>query len=283
MAHDGEPRRRFLTAVTAVGLVGVFLFGLGVAYTLGFGYDSHAYWVAARDLDHLYERPPLAQDAYLYSPAFIQILWPIAQLPWPVFAVIWAAASAAAFFWLLRRLQPLWFVLGMLACVPEVLTGNVYGPMAVALVLGVRRSWPWVLPLLTKVTPGLIGVLFFGLRPNFRRLGLLALTTTVVVGASVAITPGAWLDWGRFLVSNISNGATAALIPVPVRILGVVVALLLTWVAARRRSYWALAVAAVLVSPTLGPNTLTLLAAVPRMRAAEAGEADDADESTLAT
>ena len=168
MVDGGEPLRRLVAVVTSVALVGVFLFGLGVAYTLGFGYDSHAYWVAARDLDHLYERPPLAQDAYLYSPAFIQILWPIAQLPWPVFAVIWAAASAAAFFWLLRRLQPLWFVLGMLACVPEVLTGNVYGPMAVALVLGVRRSWPWVLPLLTKVTPGLIGVLFFGLRPELQ-------------------------------------------------------------------------------------------------------------------
>ena len=37
-----------------------------MAYTLGFGYHSHAYWARrSGDLGHLYERPPLARDAYL--------------------------------------------------------------------------------------------------------------------------------------------------------------------------------------------------------------------------
>ena len=90
-----------MAVVAAVFLILLFLFGMGVAYTLGFGYDSHAYWVAAQDLGHLYERPPLARDAYLYSPAFVVLLWPLAQLPWPIFAVslgrpLWPAVSSGS-------------------------------------------------------------------------------------------------------------------------------------------------------------------------------------------
>jgi hypothetical protein len=228
--------QRLLPAAVAVGLVALFLFGLGVAYTLGFGYDSHAYWEAAHRLDDLYDRPPLAKDAYLYSPAFIQMLWPLAQLPWPVFAVVWSAISAVTFFWLLNRLPRMWFVLGMLACVPEILTGNVYALMAIGIVLGVRRGWPWVFPLLTKVTPGGVGLLFYALRPDLQRVGSVRRWTAVVVGASVAINPGAWVDWFEFLVGNRSNAATSAILPFPFRVAGLVVALALTGLAARRRT-----------------------------------------------
>jgi hypothetical protein len=280
--EDGHVlRRRLVSALAGVALVVLFLFGLGVAYTLGFGYDSHAYWEAAHRLDDLYDRPPLAKDAYLYSPAFVQLLWPIAQLPWPVFAVVWGAISAGAFLWLMNRLPPVWFVLGMLACVPEILTGNIYGLMAVSIVLGVRRGWPWVFPLVTKVTPGGVGLLFFALRPDLRRAVSVLLWSALVVGASVAINATAWVDWFRFLVDNRSSSATSAILPFPLRVVGLVAALALTWLAARRRSYWALAVAAVLVSPTLGPNTLTLLAAVPRLRAAQVDDGEASKERTL--
>jgi hypothetical protein len=275
------PRRRLPCVLTAVALIVVFLFGLGVAYTMGFGYDSHAYWEAAHRLDDLYNRPPLAKDAYLYSPAFVQVLWPMAQLPWPAFAVLWAVLLTVAFFWLLKDLRPTWFVIGMLACVPEILTGNVYGLMAVCLVLGVRRGWPWALPLLTKVTPGVVGLFFHALRLDLRRLGAALLTTAIIGGSSVALDPSAWVDWVRFLVENRSSGATSAILPVPVRVVGAAAAVVLTWMAARRRSYWALAVAAVLVSPTLGPNTLTLLAAIPRMRAAQVADDEGARDRTL--
>jgi hypothetical protein len=243
----------------------LFLFGMGVAYTQGFGYDSHAYWTAAQDLGHLYDRPPLARDAYLYSPAFVVLLWPIAQLPWPIFAVLWGAILAWCFGWLLRRLPPFWFVPAALACVPEVLTGNVYALMAVSMVLGIRRGAMWSFPLLTKVTPGLVGLGFFVVRRDWRQLGYAVGATAVVVGATGLIIPGAWAEWVRFLVEQRNSGAVAAILPLPVRVIGVVAGVTLVLLAGRRSRYWLLPVAAVLVSPTLGPNTLTLLAAVPRL------------------
>src|SRR4051794_8063098 len=41
------------------------------------GADSHAYWVAARRPDTWYTTPPDHWDAYLYSPLFAQLLWPL--------------------------------------------------------------------------------------------------------------------------------------------------------------------------------------------------------------
>lgn len=271
---EGTGRRlpRVVAGVAVVFLILLFLFGMGVAYTLGFGYDSHAYWVAAQDLGHLYERPPLARDAYLYSPAFVVLLWPLAQLPWPIFAVLWGALLACCFGWLLRGLPPFWFVLVALACVPEVLTGNVYALMAVAMVLGVRHGAAWSFPLLTKVTPGLVGLGFLVVRRDWRQLAYAVGATALVVGATALITPGAWSQWVRFLVEQRTSGAVAAILPLPVRLIGAAAGVVLVVVAARRSRYWMLPVAAVLVSPTLGPNTLTLLAAVPRLL--EAGNRD---------
>jgi Glycosyltransferase family 87 len=254
-----------LRVTSVVLLVLVFLFGMGVAYTLGFGYDSHAYWTAAHDLAHLYDRPPLARDAYLYSPAFVTALWPLAQLPWPVFAVCWGALLAGCFFWLLRRLPPFWFVPAALACVPEVLTGNVYALMAVAMVIGLGHGAAWSFPLLTKVTPGLVGLGFLVVRGDWRRLAYGLGATALAVAFSALVVPGAWTEWVHFLVEQRSSGAIAAILPVPVRVVAVAVAVVLVLLAARRDRYWLLPVAGILVSPTLGPNTLTLLAAVPRL------------------
>jgi hypothetical protein len=273
MRRRASRARLLLSAATVVALVFLFLFGLAVAYTLGFGYDSHAYWVAAHDPNHLYERAPLEKDAYLYSPAFVQVVWPLTQLPWPVFAVVWGALLASIFFWLLKELPPRWFIPAMLACVPEILTGNVYAFMAAAMVLGVSQGWPWALPLLTKVAPGVVGFAFLALRGDVKRLNQAVLATLATVGVSLSLGVGPWVDWGRFLVDNRSSGAVGAIVPVPVRVAGAVVAAGLVVVAARRRALWALPLAAILLSPTLGPNTLTLLAAAPRLVSAQSKSA----------
>ena len=103
---------------------GAFLAGLAFAFLIGagllpFAVDAHAYW-AANPLDP-YSGAALADfDAYFYSPAFTQAIWPLHWLPWPIFAGLWTAAIVVAFRWpatwafvLLTKVTPgvgvLWF------------------------------------------------------------------------------------------------------------------------------------------------------------------------------
>ena len=59
-----------------VGSCAFGFFGVWYAFQLGLGYDSHAYWLAVQDMGRLYGAPALARDAFLYSPAFAQLIWP---------------------------------------------------------------------------------------------------------------------------------------------------------------------------------------------------------------
>ena len=65
------------------------------------GVDSHAYWMAARHPETWYTSAPGYRDAFLYSPAFAQALWPLGQLPWPAFQAVWIAAQVGVLAWLL--------------------------------------------------------------------------------------------------------------------------------------------------------------------------------------
>jgi hypothetical protein len=227
------------------------------------GVDAHAYWLAGRH-DHLYGRPPMMRDAFLYSPAFKQVIWPIAQLPWPCFYALWALAEAAAFAWLVRPLGWAWGVPIVLLCGFEVIAGNIMGFLAVAVVLGMRRTVAWSLPLLTKVVIG-FGPLWFAVRRDWAAVGRVAGATAAIVAVSIAIAPGDWAAWVRFLAHN--TGADPSL---PFRF---VAAAGLVVFAARREKAWLLAPAVVLASPVLHGvvQYLTVLTAIPRLRAMEAG------------
>lgn len=239
---------------------------LGTMYAvqIGLGYDSHAYWAAVQHLDRLYDAPALSRDAYLYSPLFAQAVWPLGRLPWPVFWCIWAAAAAACFAWLLRSLPNRWFAPALVASVPEVLTGNIYAFMAVCLVLGVSRGTPWLVLGLTKATPGLVGVVWLA---GTRRIPALLRGMSLgaaLVGVSYVLAPEAWRAWVDFLrtgspSSTAPRGVGAATLVLLAAGLAVALG------AAVTRRAWLLPVAVILVSPTFGLNTLTLLAAVPRL------------------
>lgn len=223
------------------------------------GADSHAYWVAARSPDTWYTTPPDHVDAYLYSPAFAQLLWPLGLLPWPVFQGVWVAGQAGVLAWLLRPLG--WRKALTLAplFVPELLLGNVYLFLAAALVLAVRgRPGALVAPLLTKVTPAVVG-LWFVLRGDWRAVRSAALLLTAVVGASVAINPRAWPRWVEFLASNAGGGG-------PWFVVRFVVATALVVWAARSGRAWLLAPALLLACPVFSAfSPYTVLGAVPRL------------------
>ena len=118
------------------------------------GFDSHAYWLAARMPESWYLLAPRLKDAYLYSPAFAELLWPFGQLPWPVFQGLWAAFGAVLLFWLLK---PLGWRKGLTLApffVTELMLGNVYILFAAALVVGLTRfPGAFAIFAITKLSP----------------------------------------------------------------------------------------------------------------------------------
>jgi hypothetical protein len=230
------------------------------------GVDAHAYWLTGNHAQ-LYGPPPNAHDAFLYSPAFAQLVWPLTQLPWGVFIAVWIVGETAAFAWLLKPLGLAWGVPALLLCVFEIEQGNITGFLALALVLGMRRPGAWALPLLTKVLV-CIGPIWFVARGEWRALRTFAVTTALIVGVSVAISPHLWTDWIGFLFDHRGSDPSA--------VLRFVAAAACVVVAARRNKPWVLAPAMILASPLLTGigEYLSLLAAIPRLRAYERAQAE---------
>jgi Glycosyltransferase family 87 len=240
------------------------------------GFDAHAYWVAARMPETWYLLAPRLKDAYLYSPAFAQLLWPIGQLPWTAFQALWAAVGAALLFWLLK---PLGWRKGLTLApffVTELMLGNVYILFAAALVLGLTRfPGAFAIFAVTKVAPSVV-FLWFVVRREWGKAAVAVGTTAAIVVVSAAVSPHAWADWARFLLTWTGEGSVGA----PVRaVLAIVV---VVW-AARTDRAWLLAPAVLLACPVFGGwGPLAVLAAIPRLLIAFPSPAAEPGSTTAA-
>ena len=133
--------------------------GAGYAVQVGLGYDSHAYWSAVQHLENLYAAPALSRDAFLYSPVFAQVVWPLGRLPWPAFAALWSGLA-------LRRLRLAAAAPARPVVLARARRDRARGPHRQRLRPdggGPGRSGPdagrrGCSRLLTKVTPGLVAV-----------------------------------------------------------------------------------------------------------------------------
>lgn len=228
-----------------------------------YGYDSHAYWLAWRG--PMYGLPPNAQDAYLYSPAFAQLIWPIAVLPWPAFAVAFSVVLLGCLGWLLKPLPARWALPLGLAGMSEVAAGNVYLIMAVAAALGCRRPAFWAFVALTKITP-CVGPVWFMTRREWKPASLSIIVTLGITGLSWAIMPGAWNSWVEFLLHHVSDstGAVGAQFLPPLVLRMPVGLALLAWGAKTNRR-WVIPVAMVLCTPVIGFGSFATLLALPRV------------------
>lgn len=279
-ARSGGSRRRWLPAL----LLTFWALAIYQGVSLAVGYwavaqtdehwfliDGHAYWAAWRN--GLYWAPPGHVDAYLYSPAFAQVLWPVTLLPFWGFAVIWWGAIVAAYAWLVRPLAWSWRLPLVVFLVPDLVLGNVYAFWALALVASMRFSGAWAFLLLTKVSPG-IGLLWYVARRQWRALAVVAATTAAVVLVSALLDPTAWTNWVEFLLSereSTGENGVAHVSSLPLRLgLAAVIAVF----AARLGHAWALPVVAVLASPLFAAAPLGVLAAVPRLIQASPGPVD---------
>ena len=253
-----------------LGAAFVGLFAFAAVASNGFGMDSHAYWSAWRN--GLYSAAPEQRDAYLYSPAFAQGIWPLTLLPWPVFCAGWMLAAAAVYAWLLAPLGRAWALPLFGICGLEIVTGNVWPFFALVLVAGLRFPAAWAFPILLKLTPGVV-VLWFVVRREWRSLTIALLTTLVVAVVSFAVAPHLWMEWVRLLLhpGEFANPSRKVLhqplhFSALVRLaVGIPISIVLTVHAARTNRAYLLPVAVLLSVPVFGFNVFGILTAIPRL------------------
>jgi len=224
------------------------------------GLDSRAYWGVWRN--GIYTHAPGTLDAFNYSPAFAQVIWPLTLLPWAAFVALWSGLLVAALAWLTWPLGRKWGPLVFVVCLPSAITiGNVDGFLAVVAALGTRRAGAWALPALTKVVPTM-GPLWFAARREWRHLANWVLVLLMTVAVSAAASPGLWVEWVDFARSAPPPAVGHPYGPLWVRG-GVAAVLVLCGARTDRR--WTIPVAMVLASPLPGPQTLVILTALGRL------------------
>jgi len=262
-ARAGLRHGLWLAATTFAGLFAVV--GVHRWNTL----DAHAYWMAWQH--PFYNLPSGAPNAYLYSPAFAQVLWPFTHLPWSVFLATWMVVLTAATVWLIVPLR-YWAIPVLLACVPAIITGNVYPLFAVVVVTGIRYPAAWALPLLTKVTPG-VGVVWFAVRREWRNVVVAIAATAGIVASSAVFMPGAWVHWVSFMSqqrhATHASGISQSGLPAPSLLLRLPLALAVVAFAAKTNRRWLLPVGMVLADPMFAWFAFLLLTAIPRLRQPE--------------
>ena len=244
--------------------IGTWLLVVALAQPMGrelrTGQEAFCYWVAS--LHAPYTLSDWTQPiAYVYSPAFLQAIAPLTELPWPVFFGVWTALLLAAIRFLTG---PRLFAVGVLLAILELVGGNISLLLAAAMVVGFRWPAAWAFVLLTKVTPG-IGLLWFAVRREWRSLGIALGATALVVAVSAIVMPGAWLDWFRLLVRLAGREGPWAAIPIPFLVRLPFAIAVVVWGALTDRR-WTVPVAGMLALPALWYGGLTMLLAVIALR-----------------
>jgi len=245
-----------------LGVVSTVYAGI-LVWAEGWGADSHAYWLAWNG--PMFTTGPMTPGAYLYSPAFAHALWPLAALPWPIFAAMWSVLLGVGLVWLLMPLGSRWAVPLFLAGLPELVSGNVFVLLAVVCVIGARHPSAWAFAALTKITPCL-GPVWFASRREWRNLGVTIAGTAGVAAVSFALSPQLWAEWVDFLSRHASQSGGALGSPaLPGLVYRLPLALILVVWGARVGHPWVLPVGMLLATPVLWLGSFVLLAALPRM------------------
>lgn len=239
-------------------------FGLGVAYLVLFLtrpmplYDARAYWLADW-ADPYAVSGEGEKHAYLYSPAFLQLIAPLRALPFEWFGAAWVAITALTLIAISRH----WLLIAMLIPVTliELEVGNIHFLLAAAVYLGMRYPAAWAFVLLTKVTPG-VGLVWFLVRREWRSLAIALGATAAVVLVSALFAPGHWIDWIDSLVGNARQQWPYPLFPVPLSVRLVAATALIAW-GARTDRRWTMIVGTTLAIPTLWPANLAMIIGLP--------------------
>jgi len=221
------------------------------------GVDFETYWSAS--LEDPYSRPVGEAGAYLYTPAFLQVLAPLRALPlefaWP----IWIGLNLGALAYCVTPLPAA--VLSIVWAVDaDLFIGNIHSLMAAAMAVASRYPAAWAVLLLTKLTPG-IGVLWYALRREWSSFAVALGATAATALISIVLAPEAWSGWIEQMTSD-SNRAGALYLAVLLGRLAAAVSLLAY--GAWRNLPVVVPIAATIAVPVVWPSVLILLVAAPR-------------------
>jgi Glycosyltransferase family 87 len=258
-------------AVAGLAWVAVVGFAEPFGRLWGTGQDARCYWLPSL-LDPYAQSEWTNPIAYVYSPAFLQLVSPLTRLPWQAFMGAWTAILLLAVRFLTgSRL----LAAGIAFAAMEIAGGNISLLLAVAIVLGFRWPAAWAFVLLTKVTPG-VGLLWFAVRREWRSLAMaLGATLAVVVGSGVLL-PGAWSEWIDVLTRNGSRDGTWAALPIALWIRLPIAIGIVVW-GARTNRRWAVPVASLIALPAVWYGSLSMLLAIVALR--ETARSDDAERN----
>ena len=236
--------------------------------------DAHAYWNAAQPGADVYARQWSVQvDAYVYSPAFLQLITPVASnLDYPTFQLLWTILQVAA---LAVAVGPIWaaglvvpgIAIGGWPVTEEAFWGNIELLIVLAVAIGFRYPATWAFLLLTKITPG-IGLVWFAARREWRALGIALGVTLAVAAASFLLSPGLWSAWIGLLTRGSSYHQPFET-PLWLR---VGLAALLVYCGARTDRRWTIPIAVAAAHPAIWLQTLAIpVALVPYFLLADRG------------
>jgi len=252
-------------AVTAWALIVIFSEPWGRLW--GTGQDAYCYWQATLTDPYAHSdwNDPIA---YVYSPAFLQLLAPLKLLPWQAFMAAWTAILILAVRFLTG---PRLLAAGLLFpfAAMEVAGGNVSLLLAAAIVIGFRWPAAWSIVLLTKITPG-IALLWFAVRREWRSLAIALGATAAIALVSFVLMPDQWRTWVDVVIRNAMAGksGTWAAVPIPLWIRLPFAVAVVVW-GARTDRRWTVPVASMLALPALWYGGLSmLLAVIPLLRRA---------------
>jgi hypothetical protein len=265
-----------------------------------YAFDFQAYYVAAANLlagrspyaPKMFTGPIAAQGAvlYKYPPLLAQLLMPLTIFDMSTAAAVWLVAQASSLYLSVllalryagRRVSveaALWAGVAVVYFMPAFQTvwmGNVSGPVAlfVALMLQ-RQTFATVGASLATLTKGTAVMLVAPIIATPRRHLLGLFIGALIFAASIAISPGGWLDYVRVLPNLLSGPAifvtnfapdelarfwlpSIALLPLIARLLAVFVAVAAIGfsIIEARRANWSRSVSLAVFSMLLLPTAL---------------------------
>jgi hypothetical protein len=222
--------------------------------------DARTYWSAP--LSDPYPGPQVGlPGAYVYSPAFLQAVTPLRLLPWDVFHALWIGLGFVALAYLVGPVGGALAITLLPFVYRDLFVGNIHLMMAAAIVIGFRWPATWPFLILTKVTPG-IGLAWFVIRGQWRRLAIACGLTAAIAAVSFAIGPDLWFEWVERLRGG---GGTAGDTYMLVLVVRVGIAATLVYVGALINRAWLVPVAITMALPIIWPDSLAILLASFRL------------------